>query len=135
MRILTGILLITAFFALAIILPLLYEWLRRKLNKPHIGFERYLIRQLRRDDYVSISGEIWRFSHITKKGESIHTKDILNIYISCGGDLVFYKQRGVGQEYYYPSAMLKCDFIYGKHGLKWAKDQETARQAEKRIKE
>lgn len=52
----------------------------------------------------------------------------MNVY---GGELVF--EYGLGYQYFNPSAMSNCDFIYGKYGLKWARNHDAAKQAKERI--
>ena len=48
-----------------------YQWLRRKLNKPKIGKEKLSLKLLKRDDIVCIKDNNLTFSHIAGKGECI----------------------------------------------------------------
>lgn len=50
-----------------------------------------------------------------------------------GGELAFENNQGLGYIFLYPSAMIKCDFIFGKYGLKWARNSITAKNAQEKI--
>lgn len=121
-------------FAVATVMELAYEWIRRKYNAPHYGFEYFLLKKLKRDDYVSIDGRVMRFDHIARYGESIDCiAPPLNDNMLLGGELAF-RTSGLNYLYYFPSALTKCDFIWGKYGLKWASSKQMGEEAEKHIK-
>lgn len=111
----------------------LYKVFRKRINKPQIGAD-ILINLLKKDDYVSINGEILKFSHIARSGETLnflappseHNETI-------GGELAFIDNRFLGYRYYHFSAMKECEFIYGKYGLKWASSVTIAKKAKERI--
>lgn len=125
-------------FVIGIILALgaitaAYEWVRKKINKPKIGFPAFLLDKIKRGDYVCIEGKVLRFNHIARENESI---DILHPPLhsnqTLGGELAF--DNGLGYLYYRPSALNKCEFIYGKYGLKWAISNDWAKAAKSKIK-
>jgi hypothetical protein len=90
---------------------------------------------LRRDDYVSINGQLLRFSHIASGNESLNVMAPPSYRNQTnGGELAFCDDRTLGYVYYHQSAMAKCDFIFGKYGLKWARNNDLATAAKERIK-
>lgn len=96
-----------------------YKWLRRKLNKPLIGYEKIDIKLLRRDDYVCIDGKTMRFNHFTKLGE-----------------MAFNNPLALGSYFIYqPSSLNKCLFIYGKYGARWAASEHWASVAKEKVEE
>lgn len=126
-----------AIWIVLIILEMVYKWLRRKMNKPRIGFYFFLYNMLERGDYVSINGMVMRFSHIARSGESLNSLLPASDYRNRtdGGELAFNVSYTLDYQYCNPQALVKCDFIYGKYGLKWAASKELARIAEERIKD
>jgi hypothetical protein len=52
---------------------------------------------------------------------------------TIGGELAFCDDRVLGYVYYNPSAMVNCEFIMGKYGLKWANNNTTAKTAKEKI--
>ena len=123
-------------FVLLCELSIAYEWVRRKLNKPRIGFENFSARIIKEGDYVSIGGRVMRFSHITGAGETINPlAPPSNGNKSWGGDLAFHNTNGLGYHMYRSSSLKDCEFIYGKYGLKWAASEQWAAVAEKKIEE
>jgi len=119
-RFILAILDIVAFLALFVMFSLLYEWIRRKTNKPNVGLESFLLKRLKRGDYVCIEGKVMQFSHITCNGEIIDPiRPPLDNNKSFGGELAF-ETNTLSYPRYPISALRKCEFIYGKYGLKWA---------------
>lgn len=102
-----------------------YQWTRRKLNKPRIGRDVFLIKLLERDDYVCIDGKVKRFIYIVRKGDRTHLPS---------GYLAF-QRTGLGYEYYHPSVMQHCEFIMGKYGLKWAASNQLANLASDKVEQ
>lgn len=134
MRILFGVGFIVVSFALAFALSELYVLLRKKLNRPQYGVD-VLTKFLRRDDYVSINGEIYQFSHFTRRDDII---DILkpahySNKVQFDGDIAFMKTDGLGYIHLHRNALERCDFIYGKYGLKWARNTSAAKDIEIKI--
>lgn len=112
-----------------------YKWLRRKTNQPCIGFESFLIKMLKQQDYVYIDGRVLCFSHFTREGESIDLlKPPTNDNTTVEGDLAFNKPIGLGYIIYPPSALAGSKFIFGEYGLKWAASSEWAHKAHEIIK-
>lgn len=116
-----------------IIVSELYVKFRKRFNKPKIGVE-LLTNLLCRDDYVSINGKIHRFSHFAKGNETLivlfpPTEENK----AAGGELAFANQQGLGYVFYNPSMMINCDFIFGKYGLKWARNTAIANIAKDKI--
>ena len=110
-----------------------YMMIRKRLNTPIIGVE-ILLDLLNKDDYVCISGKVMQFSHFANNKES------LNILAppsddnkTLGGELAFKNNSVLGYVYYYPSAMTDCDFIFGKYGLKWARNKAIANTTTEQI--
>lgn len=137
-----AILFIIALIAIWIVLAILgmaYTWLRRKINKPRIGLESFLSELLERGDYVSINGKVMRFSHVAEYGESLDPlrplKPKIHYNVTSGGEYAFDDLNSTQYHYYRPQALIKCDFIYGEYGLKWAASKEAAETAEERIKQ
>ena len=102
-----------------------YQWARRKLNKPLIGSDVFLIKLLERDDYVCIDGKVMRFIYIVRKGDRTHLPS---------GYLAF-QRTGLGYDYYPPSVMQHCEFIMGKYGLKWAASNQWANLASDKVEQ
>lgn len=124
---------IAALIFLNFIISESYVWVRKRLNKPKFGAE-LLTRLLRKGDYVSIDGSIYQFSHIADFGETLDAlsfPDYTNQ--TLGGELAFEKKYGFGYIFLRPSALAKCDFIFGKYGLKWARNKLIAKNAEELI--
>lgn len=121
-----------------IVLSLAFErcvWLRKKMNKPRIGKWCFLCDLLDRDDYVSIDGKVKRFSHITRPNEAINCiMPPSNDNKTLGGELAFYG-RGLGYDMYYVSVLEKCEFVYGKYGVKWALSDYWASVAKEKVEE
>ncbi|MDE6236018.1 MAG: hypothetical protein K2M56_09740 [Muribaculaceae bacterium] len=122
------------FFFLLIFVSELYITIRKRLNTPKIGAQ-VLLEFLERDAYVCINGKVLEFSHFANENES------LNIIAfpsesnkTIGGELAFRNNHGLGYIYIHPSAMANCDFIYGKYGLKWARNTAIADIAKDKIK-
>lgn len=106
-------------FVVASVLVNLYKWLRRKTNKPLVGYDNIDIKLLKRDDFLSIDHKIFRYSHLTNFGE-----------------LAFKNPHELGGYYIYPSTVLKkCDFIYGKYGAKWGYSRHWASIAKDKVEE
>jgi hypothetical protein len=138
MFVLRCILAIAGFIAILVGLAIvseLYILVRNRLNRPKIGAE-FLIKLLHRDDYVSIKGKVFRFSHIARKNESLNIlAPPMYGNLTFGGELAFCDD-GIGYVYYNPSVMMDgCDFIFGKYGLKWARNRTIANSAKDRINE
>lgn len=133
------VLILIAIVAAATFIWMFYSWLRRKMNKPRIGFESFLRDLLERGDYVSINGKVMKFSHIAEYGEPLDPLRPLNpkshYNNTYRGELAFDDSISTNYHYYHPQALMKCDFIYGKYGLKWAASKELAGIAEERIKD
>lgn len=131
-----AILYIVCTFAAFVMLGFVYDWLRRKQNKPRIGFHYFLCRLLKSGDYVSINGKILCFSHITGNGEVIdHIQPPSNSNMAIAGDLAFENPHSLGYLIYPVYTLNKCEFIYGKYGLKWAASNEFAKTAKEKINE
>lgn len=77
---------------------------------------------------MSINGKIYRFSHFTQGGKALGS----HIYPYIG-DLVFYSSHKLGYYVVHKDALIKCDFIYGKYGLKWAPNVKSASIAKEQI--
>lgn len=137
MRFLFAILFIAAFLVVSFSLSITYEWLRKKYNKPYIGFECFLIDMLRRGDYVSIQGEVMLFDHIARSNEVIDDeRPPLNSNKTLGNELLFYTNPNlVWRRCYDVTALRKCDFIYGKYGLKWATSLSIAKTSKEKVEE
>jgi len=89
---------------------------------------------LKDGDYVSIDGKVLRFSHIAGNGETVDPiRPPSNYNQTIGGELAFYDL--LGYKIYPSTALIKCDFIYGKYGLKWAASSHIANTANEKIKE
>ena len=134
MKPIIGIVIVIASIVIIFFVSELYVKLRKRINRPKIGDE-LLINLLSKDDYVSIQGKILRFSHIARENE------ILNLLAfpsesnkTIGGELAFANDHGLGYVFFYPSAMTNCDFIFGKYGLKWARNRTIASSAIESIK-
>lgn len=106
-------------FIIAASIADVYKWIRKKANKPLIGYKNINIKLLRRDDYVSIDGKIMRFSHFTKLGEMAFDNPLM-----LGSYFI-----------YQPSSLNNCKFIYGKYGTKWAVSKHWASVAKEKIRE
>lgn len=126
-------------FVIAILMAMafVYDWIRRKTIKSHIGgLEYFLYKFLKRGDYVSINGRVLCFIHLTKFGETIdHIKPPSNNNKTLGGELAFDNPNSLGYLIYPVSALRKCEFIYGKYGLKWAVSKEWATVAKEKANE
>lgn len=113
-----------------------YKWLRRKLNKPLIGFVNFNGRLMKRDDYVSIDGEVLCFSHIASEGQTINPLyPALEKNKTVGGEVAFRNPNELGYLYYNPSTLKHCEFIYGKYGVKWAASEHWASVAKEKVEE
>lgn len=133
MNFVIGIAKIVAIIVTVFIVCELYDRFRKRINRPKIGVE-LLINLLHRGDYVSIDGKIHRFSHIANSNETInHLAFPCEENKTMGGELAFENDRGLGYIFFYPSAMIKCDFIFGKYGLKWARNNNIANNAKEYI--
>lgn len=124
---------IAALIFLNFIISESYVWVRKRLNKPKFGAE-LLTRLLRKGDYVSINGRVYQFSHIADFGETLDwllIPDYRNQ--TLGGELAFENKYGLSYLFLHPSALAKCDFIFGKYGLKWARNKSIAKNAEELI--
>lgn len=129
MSFILGIVKIVAIIVAAFIVSELYVQVRKRFNRPKIGVE-LLIKLLRRNDYVSIDGKIHRFSHIANSNETLNPLSFPNEENKAlGGELAFENERGLGYIFLHPSAMTKCEFIFGKYGLKWAQNNSIANNA------
>lgn len=127
--------LVLAFFLLTL-LGVFYEWMRRKINKPQIGFENFNAKIIKRGDYVSINGKVMCFSHITECGEIIDPiRPPMEDNKLLGGELAFQKNLGLGYEFYSISSLRQCDFIYGKYGVKWAASNHWASIAKDKVED
>lgn len=117
-----------------ILLNITYTLARKRLNKPIIGKNHWLINLLKRDDYVSVDGKVYQFSHIARENEII---DLLSPPCESnkliGGELAFYKPNGLGYIYFNRSVAQKIKFIYGKYGVKWAETIDDANIAQDEI--
>lgn len=129
MKSLVGIAIVIASLMIIFFISELYVKLRKRINKPKIGDE-LLINLLNKDDYVSIQGKVHRFSHIARENERLNLLAFPSESNSTiGGELAFANDQGLGYVFFYPSAMSNCDFIYGKYGLKWARNRAIASSA------
>lgn len=129
MNFVLSILKIVAIIIAVLVASELYVRFRKRLNRPKIGAE-ILIKLLHRGDYVSIDGKIHRFSHIANSNETLNHLSLPSEgNKTMGGELAFENERGLGYVFLYPSAMIKCDFIFGKYGLKWARNRSIANRA------
>lgn len=136
MRFVFALLIIACAIAVLIAISFAYEWLRCRMNRPRIGLEYFLCKLLRRGDYVSINGRIMDFSHITKNGETIDpVLPLSNNNQTLEGELAFYNPHSLGYLIYPVSALRKCEFIYGKYGLKWAVSDYWATIAKDKVDE
>lgn len=123
-------------FIVATILYEPYKWLRRKTNKPRIGYDSLFGRLLSRGDYVSIDGKVLCFDHIASPGQAINALALpLEENKTVGGEIAFRNPNAIGYLYYKPSALKHCDFIYGKYGVKWAASKHWATVAEEKVTE
>lgn len=133
MKLLVGITIVIASIVIIFFVSELYVKLRKRINKPKIGYE-LLISLLNKDDYVSIQGSVYRFSHIVRENEVLNQiTPPLDGNLTIGGELAFNNNYRPGYLYFYPSAMAECDFIYGKYGLKWARNRAIASSANESI--
>ncbi len=133
------LILVGAVVALIFIMEILQKaniWLHKRVIRPLIGSAgSHLKDMLKSDYYVSIDGKVYRFSHIAQSGESVDPIRPPSYKNSTyGGELAFWNPRGIGYIYRPVSALEKCDFIYGKHWVKWAASVEKAETAEGVIK-
>lgn len=133
MNILVGIVIFIAGFSLLYFVSELHIALRKRMNTPLIGID-VLLKLLKKYDYVCIDGKVSQFSHIA------HANEPLNILTipsesnkTIGGELAFMNNYGLGYVYCFPSIMVKCDFIFGKYGLKWARNRVIANSAKEKI--
>lgn len=128
-----GIVKVFAIILAAFIISEMYIRFRKRFNRPKIGVE-ILINLLHRDDYVSIDGKICQFSHIANSNDTLNPLSLPSEKnTTIGGELAFVNKQGLGYIFLYPSAMAKCDFIYGKYGLKWARNNYIANNAKEII--
>lgn len=132
MKLLSCLIIFLASFAMLVLISEIYVAMRKRLNTSMIGVE-VLLKLLNRDDYVCIDGKVNQFSHFSNSDEP------LNILAfptdgnkTIGGELAFVNNRGLGYVYFHPSAMINCDFIFGKYGLKWARNKAIANIAKRR---
>lgn len=133
MKYLLAIIVIACVFALLVATSMTYEWLRKKWNRPRIGgIELFLVKLLRRGDYVSINGKILCFSYVCRKGEDILLPSFDHLILS-GGELAFDDPYSLGHKIYNASCLRQCEFIYGKYGLKWAANQSIASAAKDKV--
>lgn len=133
MRFLLVVFGMVALLALLVLISMLYEWIRRKTNKPNVGLESFLLKMLKHGDYVCIEGRVMRYSHITRNGEIIDPiRPPLDDNKSFGGELAF-ETKFLSYLIYPISALRKCEFIYGKYGLKWACNSRCATEAMDKI--
>lgn len=137
MRFVFAILIIAFVIVVLVAISFAYEWIRRKTNKSHIGgLEYFLCKFLKHGDYVSIDGRVLEFSHITRTGEIIDPiRPPSNGNKTYGGELAFDNPNSLGYLIYPVSALRKCEYIYGKYGLKWAVSNKWAISAEEKVKE
>lgn len=123
-------------FIVASILCEAYKWVRRKTNKPRIGYDSLFGGLLRCDDYVCIDGKVLCFDHIASPGQAINVLALpLEENKTVGGEIAFRNPNAIGYLYYKPSALKNCEFIYGKYGVKWAVSKHWATVAEEKVKE
>lgn len=129
--------LIIAFAIVIIVIAFAFDWIRRKTNKSRIGgLECFLSKFLKHGDYVSIDGRVLQFSHITQVGETIdNIRPPSNRNKTIGGELAFDNPQSLGYLIYHVSALRKCEFKYGKYGLKWAISNEWANVAKEKVNE
>lgn len=112
-----------------------YRLMRTKLNKPRIGKWCFLCDLLESDDYVSIDGKVRRFSHITRPDEVIDSIRIpSDDNKTLGGELAFWG-NGINYYMYHVSVLDKCEFVYGKYGVKWALTEYFASIAKQKVEE
>ena len=134
MKLLVGIAIMIASLAIIFFISELYINLREKINRPKI-VDELLINLLKKDDYVSIQGKVYRFSHIARENEALNLLAFPSeSNKTIGGELAFANDHGLGYVFFYPSAMANCEFIFGKYGLKWARNQAIASTAIESIK-
>jgi len=136
-RFVYAILIIAFVVVILVTIAFVYDWVRRKTNKLCIGeIDYFLCKFLKHGDYVSINGRVHRFSHITHFGETIdHIKPPSNDNMALGGELAFDNPNSLGYLIYPTSILRKCEFIYGKYGLKWAISNEWATVAKEKVNE
>ena len=129
---------ILGFIAALIILSalsLFYEWLRRKVNKPKIGFMHFSSKMFSKGDYVCIKNNVMEFDHWTRDGETIDPiAPPIEENKTFSGNLAF-KTDGIRYRILYSSSLKECNFIYGKYGLKWASTEGWARVAKEKVLE
>lgn len=136
MRFLFAILILVGSFAALLFVSFIYDWMRRKMNTPRIGFDYFLLKLLKRGDYVSIKGKVLCFSHVASVGENIDPiRPPFDDNKTIGNELVFDNPHGIGYLFYEPSSLMNCEFIYGEYGLKWALSNQWAKVAEKKVYE
>lgn len=134
MKVVVGISIFLAGFVFLFFVSELYVILRKRINKPKIGDE-LLINLLNKGDYVSIQGKVHRFSHIARENEKLNLLAFPSeSNNTIGGELAFANDHRLGFVFFYPSVMANCDFIYGKYGLKWARNKAIANIANEQIK-
>lgn len=111
-----------------------YTLVRKRFNKPIVGLNHWLINMLKRDDYVSVDGKVYQFSHIARKDETVNLlRPPCESNKLIGGELAFYKPNGMGYVYFNQSIVQKFKFIYGKYGVKWAESIEASKKAQDEI--
>lgn len=77
-----------------------------------------------------------QFSHIANPEEPL---SILSFPSegnkTIGGEIAFENNNGIGYIYINSYCILaNCDFIYGKYGLKWARNRDIAKIAEEKMR-
>lgn len=137
MRVIYAILIVVVVIFVFAIIAYAWDWGCRKINKPRIGsIDCFLYDLLKRNDYVCIEGEVLQFSHIVKTDEIIDVlRPPLDNNKALGGELAFDKRNSLGYIIYPTSVLRKCEFIYGKYGLKWAASKELAAVAKEKVYE
>lgn len=125
---------IVGFIVSLFIAGVLYDVFRRFINRPKIGSVcNPLI--LKRDDYISINGRVYLFSHFTRPNEPINTLGPpTNSNLTWrSGDMALQRSTGLGYDLLSIAALSNCDFVYGRYGLKWARTKEVADKAKEEI--
>lgn len=136
LTILIAILTLAGVITLLAFLSNLYNWVKRKNNRPQIGHALLFYKILKRGDYVSINGKVLCFSHIASEGQTINPLyPALEKNKTVGGEVAFRNSNELGYLYYNPSTLKHCEFIYGKYGVKWAASEHWASVAKEKVEE
>lgn len=98
-----------------------YIWVRKKLNKPKIGYDLYFS-FLRKNDYIGYKGCVYRICNIERGTESLYLIRPFEDNTSIRDVLLCYNPTYIPGGYIslHQSILMQCDFIIGKYGMKYA---------------